>query len=119
MMSPEWQAGYAQGYAEALGLVPPDHPVKVRHIVSHHGSDCSLDHTPDKISGGYCRGIVLVRRDDFGTETTDYFLFGDYPEKTAPFVLKPWSHCDLKSPVKYGWAFWNYVEIPPIKKKEE
>ena len=116
-----WRRGYAQGVAEARGLGDPCVQANVRTVVSHHGSDCAMDHPPTGIlPNGYCRGIVLIRRDFLARDpvdgsygehtipTTESFLVGDYPEGD---VFRHYAKGGPSDPIWYGGGFWDRVEI--------
>lgn len=113
---------YLRGAAEALGIVPPEHPTRIRMAVSHHGSDCSLNHfeTPNIIQPEYCRAVVMARVDNIIDKTTKLLVFGDFAESMQEVWFKPKREpkdFPYTDEACYGGGFWDKVTIPGMDEK--
>ena len=109
---------YLRGLSEGLGLTPEEYPTRVRWAVSHHGSDCSLDHDEKSLGKGYCRGVIVVRLDNTETGKSRMIAGGDFPESfTGPyFAMKRTSReFSITEDSFYGGGFYNRVDFPGIK----
>jgi len=115
------EQAYLKGVAEALGLVPEDYPIRVRTVVSHHGSDCSVDHPADGIAPGYCRGVVLVGIDNLETRRSRAVVFGDFPESGSGRYFSARRQSPGDFPIErghtYGGGWWEAVSLPGVQEE--
>lgn len=76
----------------------------IRRVVSHHGSDCSLDCT----GLGYCRAVIFKRVDDCLLQTSRVWFFGNLPEgRSYAGRSQRWD-----DPAEFGGGFYERVVIP-------